>query len=57
MELTRKLLSTMVEQPEPSVDGDWYVVHLDDLRQHGNVIEIHFDTDSDRPNAVQMSDA
>ena len=53
--VTRDLLAPLVEQPEPSVDGDWYVVDLRSLLAEGYThIQIHFDRDADDPNAAGL---
>lgn len=53
--VTRSLLAPLVEQPEPSVDGDWYVVDLRTLLAEGYThIQMHFDHDSDEPNAAGL---
>jgi hypothetical protein len=41
--VTPTLLAPMVEQSEPSVDGDWYVVDLRDVLAKGYThIQFHF---------------
>jgi hypothetical protein len=57
---TQDLLGRYVEQPEPSVDGDWYVLDLQILIREGwTHIQIHFphvdtDKDTDTPDAVSL---
>ena len=59
-EVTPGLLAPLVEQPEPSVDGDWYAVDLRGLLAEGYThIEFHFDSQGDetqvrRPNAASL---
>jgi hypothetical protein len=53
--VTRALLAPLVEQPEPSVDGDWYVVAIRDLTALGYThIQVHFDHDAKEPNAAGL---
>jgi hypothetical protein len=41
--VTPDLLAPMVEQPEPSTGGDWYIVDLRDLLARGYThVEFHF---------------
>lgn len=54
--VTRGLLAPLVEQPEPSVDGDWYVMDLRSLIAEGFThVQFHFDADADEPNAAVLS--
>ena len=47
----RDLLAPLIEQPEPSTKGDWYIVPLETLIREGYThIEVHFgykDNDDD----------
>lgn len=53
--VTRALLAPLVEQPEPSVDGDWYVLAIRDLTALGYThIQVHFDHDANEPNAAGL---
>lgn len=53
--VTPALLAPMVEQPEPSVDGDWYMLNLRGLLDAGyTAIGIHFDTDQTEPNCAEL---
>lgn len=54
-DVTRDLLTRMVEQPEPSVDGDWYAVEIADLFNAGYThVQFHFDFDVNQPNAASL---
>jgi len=54
-DVTPELLAPMVEQPEPSVDGDWYILDLQGLLAEGYThVEVHFDTDARHPNAATL---
>jgi hypothetical protein len=54
---TRELLWRYVEQPEPSTEGSWFAVPLEELIKSGfQYVEIHFPDDSDTPNAVRLLD-
>ena len=47
-DVTPELLAPMVEQPEPSVDGDWYILDLQGLLAEGYThVEFHFDSSDD----------
>ncbi len=53
--VTRDLLAPMVEQPEPSVDGDWYVVDLQDLIDAGyTAIGVHVGDDASTAPDVEL---
>ena len=54
---TPETLGPLVESPEPSVDGDWYVLDLQALMESGHrYMEIHFDSGSTDPNEVRFLD-
>jgi hypothetical protein len=52
--VTADLLVSMVEQPEPSVNGDWYMVSLETLLANGyTYVQVHFpDDDQMTPNGM-----
>lgn len=55
MSVTPDLLGRMVEQPEPSVDGNWYVLDLQGLLDAGyTAIGVHFDDGQRRANDVEL---
>jgi hypothetical protein len=52
---TRTLLARLVEQPEPTVGGEWYVVSLDALAAAGyTAVGIHFWDDQLMPHDVKL---
>jgi hypothetical protein len=54
-DVTRQLLTPMVEQPEPSTNGDWYVVDLRDLLASGYThLQFHFDHRFNSPTAAGL---
>lgn len=53
LQVNRAALTKRVESPEPSVDGDWYVLDLQDLIKEGfRFIEIHISEAQDTPDAM-----
>jgi hypothetical protein len=53
----RRHLNEMIESPEPTSEGAWYSVDLQDLINRGSkYIEIHFDQDAVHPNGVRLLD-
>lgn len=53
--VTPDLLGPLVEQPEPSVDGDWYVLNIRSLIAEGYThVQFHFDFDKTDPNAATL---
>lgn len=42
--------------PEPSVDGTWFVVPVAALIAEGiGYVEVHFDVDAETPNAIRLT--
>lgn len=55
VEVTRGLLAPLVEQPEPSTSGSWYVVPLASLVAEGfDVVEVHIADDADTPDMIRL---
>jgi hypothetical protein len=48
-------LSHLVEQPEPSTEGNWLCVPLRSLLDKYEYIEIHFNEDNSEVNMVRLS--
>lgn len=54
-DVERKHLNPLVEQPEPTLDGDLYVIPVEALVIEGiKYVGIHFPSDSGRPDMVQL---
>lgn len=57
-EVTPELLRPLVEQPEPSVDGEWYVLDLRTLINQGyGYVQFHFVTRSAQLEVVKLTNA
>lgn len=52
-ELLRFQLTPLVEQPEPSTEGDWYVVAIKDLTKWQG-IEFHFNLETNKLDMVRL---
>lgn len=56
MKITRDWLGTQVEQGEPTDTGQWFVLDMEFLAEQGfRYLEVHYDDDSDDPNAVMLT--
>lgn len=54
-DVERKHLNPLVEQPEPTLTGDLYIIPIDTLITEGiKYIGIHYPSDSVRPDMVQL---
>lgn len=57
MDVTREWLASQVEQGEPSTDGTWYAVSLDQLKRQGfEYLEVHYNGDDDVPNVIMLTE-
>jgi hypothetical protein len=53
--VTPDMLRKLCAEPEPSTEGTWFMVNLEDLQREGHThIEFHFPDGSETPNDIRL---